>query len=144
MSLFDTTLAPSDAIFKLTSDFKLDPHPEKISLGVGAYRDNDGKPWVLPVVYKIQNEISQNTGLDHEYLPIEGLKSFTDASVRLILGNDVGNYAAVQTLSGTGACRLGADFLKQISPNATVYISNPTWVFNLIRRIIGKSLIWLG
>lgn len=88
MSLFDTQLAPSDAIFKLTSDFKQDEFPNKISLGVGAYRDNEGKPWVLPVVRKVQMQIAQDLSLDHEYLPIEGLKSFTDASVRLILGSN--------------------------------------------------------
>ena len=151
-SLLYTELAVADTIFKLTSDFKQDPFPQKISLGVGAYRDNDGKPWVLPVVAKVQTQIAQDTSLDHEYLPIEGLKSFTDASVKLILGNNSEvisqeRYAAVQTLSGTGACRLGADFLHTLSPNSTVYISNPTWanhkqIFNLAGFKVAEYPYW--
>jgi hypothetical protein len=53
MSLFDTELAPPDAIFALTAGYKADTDPNKINLGVGAYRDNEGRPWVLPVVEKV-------------------------------------------------------------------------------------------
>lgn len=146
MSQFATTLAPTDVIFELTASYKKDPHPDKINLGVGAYRDNAGKPvppfeltqWTLPVVKKAERMIVDDGSLDHEYLPIDGLKSFTDASVRLILGtlhltpgNDSvaiteSRYASCQTISGTGACRLGADFLHLFAPGP-VYISNPTW-----------------
>lgn len=42
--------APPDAIFKLTASFKADTFDRKVNLGVGAYRDDNGKPWVLPSV----------------------------------------------------------------------------------------------
>ncbi|KAJ3321845.1 Aspartate aminotransferase, cytoplasmic [Boothiomyces sp. JEL0866] len=114
-SLFKTTLAPPDVIFELTASYKADTDPNKINLGVGAYRDNDGKPWVLPVVKKAEHAIVGDGSLDHEYLPIDGIKQFTEAS-----------YASAQTISGTGACRLGADFLYHFA-KGPVYISNPTW-----------------
>ncbi|KAJ3259874.1 Aspartate aminotransferase, cytoplasmic [Boothiomyces macroporosus] len=130
-SLFKTTLAPPDVIFELTASYKADTDPNKINLGVGAYRDNDGKPWVLPVVKKAEHAIVGDNSLDHEYLPIDGIKQFTEASVRLILGQNSPaiaeqRYASAQTISGTGACRLGADFLYQFA-KGPVYISNPTW-----------------
>ncbi|KAI8924070.1 pyridoxal phosphate-dependent transferase [Entophlyctis helioformis] len=124
-------LAPPDPIFHLTASYKADPDPSKINLGVGAYRDNNGNPWILPVVKKAERKIVDDQSLDHEYLAIDGIKSFTDASARLILGANSPvikekRYATAQTISGTGAVRLGADFLIRFKP-ATVYISNPTW-----------------
>ena len=52
-SQFSTTLAPLDTIFELTASYKADKDPKKINLGVGAYRDNQGNPWILPVVKKV-------------------------------------------------------------------------------------------
>lgn len=49
----DLALAPADAIFALTASYKADDFKDKVNLGVGAYRDNDGKPYVLPVVHKV-------------------------------------------------------------------------------------------
>lgn len=132
-SIFQTTLAPPDVIFELTSSFKSDQDPNKINLGVGAYRTNQGSPWTLPVVKKAELLVVNDQKLDHEYLPIDGLKSFTESSIKLMLGDDCdaitqGRYASAQTISGTGACSLGADFLQRFANyNAPVYISNPTW-----------------
>lgn len=71
------------------------------------------------------------SNLDHEYLPIEGLKELRYEAARLILGDSPiftdSNYACVQTLSGTGALRLGAEFLKKLVSDADVYVSDPTW-----------------
>ncbi|KAI9175637.1 Aspartate aminotransferase, cytoplasmic [Blastocladiella emersonii ATCC 22665] len=125
-------LAPQDSIFAITAGFKADTDAKKINVGVGAYRDDDAKPWVLPVVKKAEHIVVNDATLDHEYLPIEGLKSFTDAAARLILGADSpaiaeGRVASVQTISGTGAVRLGADFLARFRKGAKVLISNPTW-----------------
>ena len=75
----------------------------------------------------------QDTSLNHEYLMIDGIRSFTDASARLILGENSTiikekRYCAIQTISGTGAVRLGADILHEFRKEGThVYISNPTW-----------------
>jgi aspartate aminotransferase len=60
----------------------------QVNLGIGAYRDDNGKPWVLPAVKKAERMIVDNAAMDHEYLSIEGLQSFTDASARFILGKD--------------------------------------------------------
>ncbi|KAJ3095709.1 Aspartate aminotransferase [Phlyctochytrium planicorne] len=124
---------PLDPIFALAAECKADPDPTKINLSIGAYRDNSGKPWVLPVVKKAEIAIVNDKSLDHEYLPIDGLRSFTDASARLILGADSPaihqkRYVAIQTISGTGAVRLGADFLAKFQPKGTTaLISDPTW-----------------
>jgi aspartate/tyrosine/aromatic aminotransferase len=48
-------LTHGDSIFKLTAAYQADTFPQKINLGVGAYRDDDSKPWVLPVVKKVCN-----------------------------------------------------------------------------------------
>lgn len=53
-----------------------------------AYRNEEGLPWVLPVVRTIEAQMSSDPMLDHEYLPIDGLKSFTEAASKLVLGND--------------------------------------------------------
>ena len=125
-------MAPPDPIFNLTASFKSDKFAQKVNVGVGAYRDNNEKPWVLPVVKKVEKMIVSDASVDHEYLPIDGLKTFTDASAKLMLGNSSpalleNRTCAVQTLSGTGALRVGAEFLSRILPKSTVYIPNPTW-----------------
>lgn len=124
--------APAVSVFALTAAYKEDPNPQKVNAGVGAYRTDDGVPWVLPVVRQVENLMAQDESLNHEYLPIAGLPEFTTASVNLILGEDstaiLENKAlGVQALSGTGALRLGADFLKQQSKYDVVYLPAPTW-----------------
>jgi len=64
----------------------------------------------------------------HEYSPIAGLTSFVDAAVKLAFGtNDPSLVGGVQTISGTGALRIGAEYLYKISPNTTIYVPSPTW-----------------
>jgi len=128
-------LAPEDSIFKLTTAYKADTHPKKLNLGVGAYRDDDNKPWVLPVVKKASGIILNDPALDHEYLPITGLPAFTSAAATLILGSSCqalkeGRVVSVQTISGTGANHLGALFLSRFyewKGAKEVYLSDPTW-----------------
>jgi len=128
-------LAPPDSIFKLTAAYKADTFEQKINLGVGAYRDDNDKPWVLPVVRKAEEIILNSVALDHEYLPITGLPEFTVAAAKLILGSDStalsqGRVTSVQTISGTGANHLGALFLSrfyQFAENKEIYLSDPTW-----------------
>ncbi|KAL6305398.1 aspartate aminotransferase [Sparassis latifolia] len=129
-------LAPPDSIFKLTAAYKTDLYPHKINLGVGAYRDDNSKPWVLPVVKKATEILLNDPALDHEYLPITGLPEFTDSAARLILGPDSPVLAqkrvtSVQTISGTGANHLGALFLSRFynwNGEKQVFLSDPTWV----------------
>ncbi|KAK7693651.1 hypothetical protein QCA50_003220 [Cerrena zonata] len=129
-------LAPPDSIFKLTASYKEDTFPQKINLGVGAYRDNDNKPWVLPVVKKATEILLNDPTIDHEYLPITGLPEYTGAAAKLILGEDSpalaeGRVTSVQTISGTGANHLGALFLSrfyEFNGEKKAYLSDPTWV----------------
>jgi len=125
-------LAPPDSIFKLTAAYKTDTFPKKINLGVGAYRDDDSKPWVLPVVRKATVALLNDPSVDHEYLPITGLPEFTSAAAKLILGSDsvANNTVSVQTISGTGANHLGALFLSrfyEFNGPKRIYLSDPTW-----------------
>lgn len=125
-------LEPPDAIFGLANNFKNDPHGQKVDLVIGAYRSEEGKPWVLPVVDKVER-LLLDKHLDHEYIPIDGLREFTDAATALLLGGDSPviaqkRYSATQFLSGTGCLRLGAQFLaKFYRASTTVYIPDPTW-----------------
>ncbi|TFB03506.1 Aspartate aminotransferase [Trichoderma ghanense] len=125
--------APEDPLFGLARAYKADTSPIKVDLGIGAYRDNNAKPWVLPVVKKADDILRNNPELNHEYAPIAGLESFTSKAAELMLGADspalVDRRAtSVQTISGTGAVHLGALFLaKFYKGNRTVYVSNPTW-----------------
>ncbi|KAJ3078210.1 Aspartate aminotransferase, cytoplasmic [Rhizoclosmatium hyalinum] len=125
------TLMPEDPIFKLLGECMADNSPDRINLSVGAYRCEDGNPWVLPVVQKAKHVLLTDESANHEYFGLDGNPSFNEASARLILGADspalkAKRYTAIQAVSGTGANRLAADFLAKFRP-ATVYITNPTW-----------------
>ncbi|ORX60077.1 aspartate aminotransferase [Piromyces finnis] len=123
--------APADAIFSILAKYNVDKYYNKTNLTVGAYRDDNGKPWVLPSVKKATEILISNPEANHEYLPMGGLQTFVTAAVKLLLGEDSiaikeGRAVGVQALSGTGALRLGAEFLKKFYKR-TVYISDPTW-----------------
>ncbi|KAH9005195.1 aspartate aminotransferase [Lactarius hatsudake] len=145
-------LAPPDSIFKLTAAYKADPYPHKINLGVGAYRDDDSKPWVLPVVKKASQIILNDATLDHEYLPITGLSEFVTGAARLILGENSpaiseGRVVSVQTISGTGANHLGALFLSRyyhFNGDKAIYLSDPTWAnhFAIFNNVGIKPLLY--
>jgi len=113
-------------------DFNDDINEKKVNLSVGAYRTNDGKPWVLPVVRGVEKEMAADETLNHEYLPILGLDTFSTAACRLVLGDESKaikecRASAVQTLSGTGALRMCAETLHRILKCNTFYFSTPTW-----------------
>lgn len=123
--------APADPILGLTTGFKNDKNPKKVNLGVGAYRDNDGKPYVFPVVRKAEKMIVDDLSLDKEYAPIDGLADFNKGSRGVLFGFDhadvnSGRVASAQTLSGTGALRVVGEFLKKFR-QAPLYMSKPTW-----------------
>ncbi|KAG9242557.1 pyridoxal phosphate-dependent transferase [Calycina marina] len=125
--------APEDPLFGLMAAFRADGDEKKVDLGIGAYRDNDAKPWVLPVVKKADILLRDDPSLNHEYLPIAGLTDFTSAAAKLILGAESPALSekrvhSMQTISGTGAVHIGALFLRKFYAGApTVYFSNPTW-----------------
>jgi len=132
MSLFDSVpLGPTDAILGLTLAFKADTNPNKLNLGVGAYRTEDGKPFVLECVKKAEEIISNSPKFNKEYIPIDGYHEFNVAAANLLFGELYDKYkdqiVTSQSLSGTGAVRVGIEFLKRFVPGAQVYISDPTW-----------------
>ena len=81
--------APPVEVFKLSADYQADLSPKKVSLGVGAYRDDQGKPWILPVVKKAEMQLAkeiEEEKINHEYLPILGHVAYAEAATQLILG----------------------------------------------------------
>ncbi|KAL4975837.1 pyridoxal phosphate-dependent transferase [Aspergillus desertorum] len=127
--------APEDPLFGLAQAYRQDPSDKKVDLVIGAYRDDNAKPWVLPVVKKADDLIRNDPNLNHEYLPIKGLADYTAAAQKLIIGADSPAIAenrvcTFQTISGTGAVHLGALFLARFhpaTPKPAIYLSNPTW-----------------
>ncbi|KAF3017990.1 Aspartate aminotransferase [Penicillium rubens] len=126
--------APEDPLYRLMREYRQDTNEKKIDLGIGAYRDEHGKPWVLPVVKKAE-ALLQTPEFNHEYLPIRGLDSFLAAAQRLMLGNDSpaiheNRVSSMQTVSGTGAVHLGATFISRFcrgTERPKAFISDPTW-----------------
>ncbi|XP_022113753.2 aspartate aminotransferase, cytoplasmic [Pieris rapae] len=123
---------PPIEVFLLNKLFTDDTNKNKVNLGVGAYRDENGKPWVLPVVQKMEKQMAADETLLHEYLPVLGLEQFSNLSVSMLLGEDSpaiaeGKTFGIQVLSGTGGLRIGAEFLNKHLKYTTFYYSNPTW-----------------
>ena len=119
-----------DVVFQLDGIAKAAPEP-KANLVIGAYRDANGKPYPLRTVRKAEQRIL-DMALDKEYLPIAGFQPFCDESLKMLFAKDLpsrGTIASVHTLSGTGACRVGAEFFARTTNVSTthVYLSNPTW-----------------
>ena len=113
--------------------FNKDTDERKISLGVGAYRDDNGKPFVLPSVREAERKLLEQN-LNKEYLGIAGLPEFVGLSLEFAYGKGSSalkdkRVAGVQTLSGTGACRLAGEFLNRfgLSKDNVIYQPNPTW-----------------
>ncbi|RMZ85966.1 hypothetical protein DV737_g24, partial [Chaetothyriales sp. CBS 132003] len=126
--------APEDPLFGLMAAYRKDTSDKKVDLGIGAYRDDNAKPWVLPVVKKADDILRSDPNFNHEYLPIAGLAAFTSAAQKVILGADSpalqdGRVTSLQTISGTGAVHLGGLFLAKFlaRPTPAIYLSNPTW-----------------
>ncbi len=124
-------LAPRDPILGLNEAFSNDNRNIKVNLGVGVYFDDNGKIPLLNAVKKAEKarlEAAPARG----YLPIEGIPLYNQAVQALLFGKDSsilseGRVVTCQALGGTGALRIGADFLKRLQPQATVYISDPSW-----------------
>ncbi|NBT92254.1 MAG: aspartate/tyrosine/aromatic aminotransferase [Betaproteobacteria bacterium] len=132
MSLFSAVeMAPRDPILGLNEQFNADPNPNKVNLGVGVYFDENGK---LPLLHCVQ--AAEKTMMDKPsargYLPIDGIAAYDSAVKSLVFGPDSepvlsGRVATVQAVGGTGGLKIGADFLRHVSPAAKVLISDPSW-----------------
>jgi aromatic-amino-acid transaminase len=124
-------MAPRDPILGITEAFNADTNAAKINLGVGVYYDDNGKVPLLDCVRKAEAKLTE-TPAPRTYLPIEGLAAYDKAVQELVFGADSAviqekRAITVQALGGTGALKIGADFLKRFSPDSQVYISDPSW-----------------
>ncbi|XP_077528977.1 aspartate aminotransferase, cytoplasmic-like [Haemaphysalis longicornis] len=124
--------APPVELFALMKAYKADTFSEKVDLGIGAYRTEEGKPWVLPVVRKVEKQMAEDTTLYHEYSDHLGSEDFTKAAVRLLLGQDNeaiknGRAVGVQCLGSSGSLRIGAELMVRHGKFTTAYISSVSW-----------------
>ncbi|MCU1737514.1 MULTISPECIES: amino acid aminotransferase [unclassified Pseudomonas] len=132
MSLFSAVeMAPRDPILGLNEAFNADTRTDKVNLGVGVYCDESGKIPLLRAVVEAETQRAAQHA-SRGYLPIDGIAAYDKAVQTLLFGQDspliaAGRVLTTQAVGGTGALKIGADFLKQLLPNATVAISDPSW-----------------
>ncbi len=132
MSLFTAVeMAPRDPILGLNEQFNLDTNPAKVNLGVGVYYDDNGKLPLLQCVQAAEATMAK-APKPRGYLPIDGIAAYDSAVKTLVFGADsepvrTGRVATAQGIGGTGGLKIGADFLKKLSPDAKVLISDPSW-----------------
>jgi aromatic-amino-acid transaminase len=132
MSLFTAVeMAPRDPILGLNEQFAADTHAHKVNLGVGVYYDDNGKLPLLQCVQAAEKRMAEKPS-PRGYLPIDGIAAYDSAVKALVFGADSepvrsGRVATVQAIGGTGGLKIGADFLKRLSPGAKVLISDPSW-----------------
>jgi aromatic-amino-acid transaminase len=124
-------MAPRDPILGVTEAFNADPNPNKVNLGVGVYYDDNGKIPLLDCVRRAERQLLE-TAPPRGYLPIDGLPEYDRSVQALVFGEDSPARAkkrvvTVQALGGTGALKVGADFLRRVDPGAEVWISDPSW-----------------
>ena len=124
-------MAPRDPILGLNEQFQADPNPSKVNLGVGVYTDENGKLPLLACVKEAENLIAESPK-PRGYLPIDGIAAYDQAVQSLVFGADSdavksGRVVTAQALGGTGALKIGADFLRRLQPHAKVLISDPSW-----------------
>ncbi|MGE4335977.1 MAG: aromatic amino acid transaminase [Pigmentiphaga sp.] len=125
------TMAPRDPILGLTEQYQADTRPTKVNLGVGVYYDDAGRIPLLNAVRAAEQERVELVA-PRGYQPIDGNPGYNKAVQNLLFGKgsaliDSGRLVTAQALGGTGALKIGADFLRQLLPNAKVAISDPSW-----------------
>jgi aromatic-amino-acid transaminase len=122
---------PGDPILSLNEDFQLDPRPNKVNLSIGIYFDDDGKLPMMGAVQQAETALL-GTAASRPYLPMAGHPAYRDAAQALVFGEKselraAQRIATVQTIGGSGALKVGADFLKRYFPTAQLWISDPSW-----------------
>ena len=132
MNLFSSVqLAPKDPIFGLTEAYNADQRPSKVNLGVGVYYTDEGKVPLLRAVLEAEKEVVAKEA-PRAYIPIEGPNPYNSAVQNLLFGKDsaliqAGRVVTAECLGGTGALRVGGDFVKRLEPTAKAAISSPSW-----------------
>ena len=119
---------PADKILQLMQLFREDPRADKIDLGVGVYKDAEGRTPVMRAVKAAERRLVEEQDTK-SYVALAGDPAFSDAMISLVLGNAVprANVAAVATPGGTGAVRQAFELIAMATPEARVFVSNPTW-----------------
>ena len=121
-----------DPILSLMERFKVDPRVDKVNLSIGLYYNEDGAIPQLQAVAEAEARLNSQPHGASLYLPMEGLNTYRSAIAPLLFGAGhpallEGRIAAIQTLGGSGALKVGADFLKTYFPDSQVWVSDPTW-----------------
>ncbi|MEF8713244.1 MAG: amino acid aminotransferase [Accumulibacter sp.] len=124
-------MAPRDPILGLTESFNADGRSTKVNLGVGVYLDGSGKVPLLAAV-KLAEKARLEAMPSRGYQPIDGLAAYNQNVQKLLFGADSallaeGRVLTIEALGGTGALKVGADYLRRLLPEATVYLSDPSW-----------------
>lgn len=122
---------PGDPILSLVETYNQDPRAQKVNLGIGIYFDEAGRLSVLGSVREAEVRRAA-AARPRPYLPMEGLAAYREAVQKLLFGANSpalaeNRVATIQTLGGSGALKVGADFLRRWFPKAEVYVSDPTW-----------------
>lgn len=132
MNLFSSVqLAPKDPIFGLTEAYTADQRPTKVNLGVGVYYTDEGKVPLLKAVLEAEKEIVAKES-PRAYIPIEGPNPYNSAVQNLLFGANSplikdGRVVTAECLGGTGALRVGGDFVKRLDTGVPAAISAPSW-----------------
>lgn len=121
-----------DPILSLMERFKEDPRSDKVNLSIGLYYNEDG---IIPQLNAVAEAEARLNAAPHGaslYLPMEGLNAYRNIIAPLLFGADHAvlaqkRVATIQTLGGSGALKVGADFLKKYFPDSGVWVSDPTW-----------------
>lgn len=125
------TAYPGDPILSLNEDFQRDPRSDKVNLSIGIYFDDAGKVPMMEAVLQAERQLVAEQR-NRPYLPMAGLAGYREAVQALVFGNDSatlseGRVATLQTLGGSGALKVGSDFLKRYFPDSQIWISDPSW-----------------
>lgn len=121
-----------DPILSLMEAFKQDPREHKVNLSIGLYYDEHGIIPQLQAVAAAEEQLHAEPQQASLYLPMEGLNPYRSAIAPLLFGAEhpmlkAGRVTSIQTLGGSGALKVGADFLKRYFPQSNVWVSDPTW-----------------
>jgi aspartate/tyrosine/aromatic aminotransferase len=155
MSIFSScTLAPPDPILNMSVAYKQDTHAQKVDLGVGAYRDAQGKPLIFKAVKEAEIAIMNDAKENHEYTTIEGPSALKPLCLKVLFGDsvseaDMQRTVSSQSISGTGALRLAAEFIALHCNKPRVYVSDPTWgnhiaIFERAGLEVSKYPYWVA
>ena len=130
-----------DKILALMGEYRADPRDNKVDLGVGVYKDANGKTPIMAAVHKAEKQVwdSETT---KSYAGLAGQPEFHAAMAEMVLGKDypAERLACLSTVGGTGACRMGFELARMASEGATVWVSDPTWPNHLsILNFMGQA-----